>query len=314
MLRIDFLNVGDGDAILIREIETDYVLLCDCGRPHIEFVAGSKRAHVINHLMRMGIGHIDLIVLTHLHFDHIGGVQAILRHIPVKKALVGYLPPKDARWIFAPASEQKSVVGLCDALNFYRDAVVALEQAGATCVQAKAETLRLTDRLSLSVRVADDELLLRQKALFDGLYHGETFLESEIHRVSKDRNCSSLRLRATYAGRSALLGGDSYAAYWEDEPEAPCDILKLPHHGDDKSLTEKLLARLNPTYAVVSCQNDPNAKKERPAQTTVAMLLQGQVPHILCTENRPMPNLAPTTQDAISFLIGDDGTIRVIAE
>ena len=64
MLKLDFINVGDGDAILIRETgpgEADYVMLVDCGRPHIEFVPGSKRRHALNYLMREGIGRIDLM-------------------------------------------------------------------------------------------------------------------------------------------------------------------------------------------------------------------------------------------------------------
>jgi len=73
MLKLDFLNVGDGDAILVRDDAADFVMLVDTGRPHIEFTKGSRRTSVINHLMRERIDHINLLVLTHLHFDHIGG-------------------------------------------------------------------------------------------------------------------------------------------------------------------------------------------------------------------------------------------------
>ena len=74
MLKLDFLNVGDGDAILLREESSDYVMLVDTGRPHVEFTKGSKRRACINHLREEGVDHIDMMVLTHLHFDHIGGL------------------------------------------------------------------------------------------------------------------------------------------------------------------------------------------------------------------------------------------------
>ena len=39
MLEVFFCNVGDGDAVLIRELReegTDYAVLVDAGRPYVE--------------------------------------------------------------------------------------------------------------------------------------------------------------------------------------------------------------------------------------------------------------------------------------
>ena len=35
MLLVDFINVGYGDAILLRETETPFAMLVDCGDAHI---------------------------------------------------------------------------------------------------------------------------------------------------------------------------------------------------------------------------------------------------------------------------------------
>jgi myo-inositol 2-dehydrogenase/D-chiro-inositol 1-dehydrogenase len=62
-LIVDFLNVGDGDAVLLREQREgmpDFVALVDAGRPHIEFVPGSLRRDAIAHLMKARVDHIDL--------------------------------------------------------------------------------------------------------------------------------------------------------------------------------------------------------------------------------------------------------------
>lgn len=309
MLKIDFLNVGDGDAILLREESCDFVMLVDTGRPHVEFTKGSKRRACINHLMEEGVDHIDLMVLTHLHFDHIGGALAVLRHIPVKRLIAAYLPPEGAHWISAPESEEKTIVGMIDALNLFADIISAARTAGTRCECATREAEQLTKRLSLRPVPPDDALLLRQRAHFDAIYRGETMPEDELYAISKERNISSLRLRLSYADRQIVLTGDSYAAYWENDPEEPCDILKVPHHGDDKSMTQTLLSRLQPEYAVISCENAESPKKPRPAPEVLSMLLD-QVPHVLCTENRLFERYPATTQTMIRLSVDCDGTIR----
>ncbi|MEN6420147.1 MAG: MBL fold metallo-hydrolase [Clostridiaceae bacterium] len=308
MLKLDFLNVGDGDAILVRDDAANFVMLVDTGRPHIEFTKGSRRTSVINHLMRERIDHIDLLVLTHLHFDHIGGTLSVLRHIPVRRLLAVYLPPEGAPWIDAPASEEKTVVGLCDALNLYGDIVSAARSSGTKCEIAGRTAEQLTPQLTMLPVLPDEALVRRQKKQFDAIYLGEPLPEELLYASSKERNISSLRLRLAYAGRTVLLTGDSYAAYWENAPEEPCDILKVPHHGDDKSMTQALLDRLKPAYAVISCENAESPKKERPAKFVLEMLLNS-VRHVLCTENRTFPNYPATTQTVVRLEIHPDGTI-----
>lgn len=308
MLKLDFLNVGDGDAILIRDDAADFVMLVDTGRPHIEFTKGSKRTSVINHLMRERIDHIDLLVLTHLHFDHIGGTLPVLRHIPVRRLLAVYLPPKGAPWIDSSVSEEKTIVGLCDALNLYSDIVSAARDSGTLCETAGRNAERLTPQLTMLPVLPDEALVRRQQKQFDAIFRGEPLSEEMLYASSKERNISSLRLRLTYAGRTVLLTGDSYAAYWENDPEEPCDILKVPHHGDEKSMTQKLLNRLKPAYAVISCENAESPKKERPAQHVLEMLLNS-VPHVLCTENRSFEQYPPSTQTVVRLEIHPDGSI-----
>ena len=152
------------------------------------------------------------------------------------------------------------------------------------------------------------DLILRQKNLFDALYLQNDTDHDECYRVSKERNLSSLMNLFTYAGRNILLTGDRYASDWENEAIPACDIVKLPHHGDPKSMTEPLIRRLAPQYAVISCQNDPAGKKDRPNADIVSML-QEYVPHLLCTENRRLPTLNASTHNGILFRVGTNGAI-----
>lgn len=310
MLRIDFINVGDGDAILLREEEKGEVLrtvLVDCGRPHVEFVAGSKRGSCLDYLMREGVAKIDLMVLTHLHFDHMGGALAVLHHIPVAELISLYLPPEGSSWICRSPREVKTVVGMCDALNMWNDVVSFARSLGTKCREAEAESFSIGN-IRLQVCLPDAALRARQKTAFHALYNGESIPDETLEAISKDRNPSSLILLAEYAGRSILMTGDSYATCWQDSGFGPCDILKLPHHGDGKSMTEALLLSLAPTYAVISCQNNPESKKDRPNAQVLEILLR-HVPYVLCTENKPFQNYPAQTHSAIRFTIEENGSV-----
>lgn len=77
-LVIDFLDVGQGDSILIYTSEGGVVLI-DGGMK----VAG--RNVVVPHLKNKGISQIDAMIITHPHTDHIGGLIPVLKEFPVKE-------------------------------------------------------------------------------------------------------------------------------------------------------------------------------------------------------------------------------------
>ena len=312
MLEIFFCNVGDGDAILFRErreAAKDYTVLVDAGRPFVEPVQGSFRKEAIYFLKARGVDHLDRMVLTHLHIDHIGGAQRILRAIPTERLCALYLPPEDAGWITPSfTSVEKTENGVKHLLNIFRDVTETAKETGCAVQTIGEETVALTEKLSVSVLLPKAPVIERQKRVFDALYRGGPVDADEAYKAAKQRNLSSLMLLFTYAGRSVLITGDRYAADWEDEPVGPVDVLKLPHHGDPKSMTEGLLQKLAPRHAIISCQSDPRGGKDRP-NAEIVQLLQKVVPHVLCTENRTLPTLPASTHNGVRITVGDDGAI-----
>ena len=75
-LRIAFLDVGQGDAILLQTV--DHAVLVDQGPPEAR-VAGQVRA--------LGVDRVDLLVLTHPQRDHVGGAAAVIRTLDVEAIL-----------------------------------------------------------------------------------------------------------------------------------------------------------------------------------------------------------------------------------
>lgn len=82
-VQVDFLDVGQGDCILIRS-HAGGLLLIDAG------VQAMGTSVVVPYLQAEGIEEIDAVVMTHPHADHIGGLIPVLEQIPVKRIYSNY--------------------------------------------------------------------------------------------------------------------------------------------------------------------------------------------------------------------------------
>lgn len=95
---VQFIDVGQGDSILIRQPFNRSVSLIDTGgrlkfpvpswqadgtvsRPRVETVT-------VNYLHRLGITHLDTVYLSHKDVDHIGDLGALLALMPVRRIVV----------------------------------------------------------------------------------------------------------------------------------------------------------------------------------------------------------------------------------
>jgi competence protein ComEC len=98
------MDVGQGDAILYRD--GDAAMLVDCG---------PKTTVLRAALARQGVRHLDCVVLTHIHADHVGGMDGLTGVVTVgwvagptvaapndfakQRALAARLsPPRSDRW------------------------------------------------------------------------------------------------------------------------------------------------------------------------------------------------------------------------
>ena len=81
-LSVEVLDVGQGDSILLRTPEGRTVLID----------GGTGRRNVVGLLERRGISSIDLMVNTHAHADHLGGLDEVLEAMPVEVYIDSGLP------------------------------------------------------------------------------------------------------------------------------------------------------------------------------------------------------------------------------
>ncbi|HEU4415487.1 MAG TPA: ComEC/Rec2 family competence protein [Candidatus Angelobacter sp.] len=96
-LEVTAIDVGQGDSLLIVSPE-GRTMLIDAGGSnfptHSEFDFGEDV--VAPYLWSRGIYHLDLVVLTHAHGDHIGGLARIVQDFQPKELWVGVNPATPA--------------------------------------------------------------------------------------------------------------------------------------------------------------------------------------------------------------------------
>ncbi len=113
-LKVVMLDVGQGDSILIGS-GGEYVLV-DAGE-------NDKGELVVRDLARMGVTGLKAVVGTHPHSDHIGGLDTVIKSLPVEAV---YLPRRTAD------------------TETYEDVLDAVEAAGLTITVPKpGDTMKL---------------------------------------------------------------------------------------------------------------------------------------------------------------------------
>ena len=265
MLVLDFINVGNGDAILVREVEGGscrFSMLVDCGHDNLvrddhpePLDARSCRIYAGDFLKKQGIERLDILLLTHFHRDHVGGLDRVLQCVAVDRLLTPYIPPREADSLEPDGDNglPKAARNLLRCMDFYARPLRWYEDRIGTLVELagdRMETLQLTEELRMDILFGEPALYPRQRQVFDAAFQGQRNAYDLIY-WAKSMNVASLRQRLYYHGREIVLGGDAYAHMWETATATPCDILKVPHHASLSSTTRKLLHLLQPKTAVV---------------------------------------------------------------
>ena len=285
MLALDFINIGNGDCILIREMEgtqQKFALMVDFGHDCLvrddhpgELDPRSQRIYAGDFLRELGVTHLDVALATHFHRDHIGGLGRVLDAVTIDRFYTTYLPPENAPELalFHPDNNLPKAARnalLClqiytEALQSHPGRIKQFELVPGT----ETISLQLTPDLKMDILCGEPALYRRQKEIYDAAFNGERN-GYELVRWAKSINVCSLRQRLYYHGKEIVLGGDAYAHVWETVNLTPCDILKVPHHASFDSTSRKLLEKLQPKTAVVTVA--ARRPDERPHPYVVSLL------------------------------------------
>ncbi|HMQ68596.1 MAG TPA: DNA internalization-related competence protein ComEC/Rec2 [Ignavibacteria bacterium] len=217
-LRITFMDIGQGDCALIQTPDGSNILV-DCGQ--ISFTSDSGERTIIPYLERCGISRIDLLVITHLHMDHIGGINSILKNIEVGKIL---------------DSGQKYNTGFISTM----DSLIKVKNV-------KREVVSSGDHI-------DDMKDIRMYFL----YPGNNYRYKDLNYQKENLNNGSVTFILKYGDTDFLFTGDAekeseevMVRQYSDFLKS--DVLKAAHHGSITSTTIPFILKTKPELAVISC-------------------------------------------------------------
>lgn len=255
-LQAHFINVGQGDAILVTYCDggTTWNMLVDGGRAD----QGNK---VVRYLRRAGVRRLDLVVATHVDDDHIGGLPAVLEAFPPRHF---WGPdPRQARLtltLFAATETENSTPGEISVTSFqnYLQLHAQVVQSGAIIAYPSAGFLTAyVAPAGLNLRVlgpAASEI----RAILESLGAGMERLsvEERVGILSTATNNASIILRVDAGGPALLLPGDAEAEGWEQanagEGALRADVLKVAHHGGLSGTPGWVPSTVQPRLSVIS--------------------------------------------------------------
>ena len=219
---VTFLDVGQGDCILITLPFQKQVILIDTGgkptfgetepwqQRNSSFDVGEDI--VVPYIKSKGIRSIDLLILTHGDYDHVGGGSAVLEQLNVKRMMIDRSPVQTDMEI---------------------ELIETARTKGTKISQALIGHSWTKGQASFSILQALEE--------------GE-------------ENNGSIVLFAVIGGYKWLFTGDIEESGEQmliaNKFIPKIDILKVGHHGSSTSSTENFLERLNPSIAIISAGVD----------------------------------------------------------
>ena len=204
-LEVHFIDVGNADCILVRQGEHN--MLIDAGETGMYW-------EIADYLNRHGVEEFDLVIATHPHVDHIGGMTAIIEEYPIDRFVMAYMPEGNE----STSSVYLSMLEALDERN------VAIEEAvpgdSYTLGTAQMQILSpLSDHFDENAMSIVTRLTFGNRSF---LFTGDAEAETE---------------------REILTYGFDVSA----------DVLKVGHHGSKTSSSEPFLRAVSPEYAVITC-------------------------------------------------------------
>ncbi len=312
-MRITIINVGYGDAILL-ESESGYRMLLDGGSllPG-EFEGDPYRIRAVDYLKARGITHLDAVWISHIHEDHVCGLEPILEQVRVERLFVPYPvePFLKAEPLEPEAGAPPSVPLYSAALNAFRRILLRAQAGGIPAVTVgPGDILQPAGDLTIRVLAPAPSVIRTYMELLQQAWSAPRSATGLLTRLDAMSNHTSLLLRMEIGATVFLAAADSCPVCWSQVPLAELEhvnLLKLPHHGQKDSVEERFMEKMDLKYVITTSSSDRRYQSANPQvyQRLSALYPQGQKPCFLFSDERSYPPYfsRPEGFQAISLVI-----------
>lgn len=211
-LKMHVIDVGQGDSILMQCGECN--VLIDCGE-------NGMGDTVLEYLHRAGVSHLDWIVGTHPHSDHIGGMDTVIKSNDI--TIDHVMMPQTSK-------------SMTPTTMTYTEVLTAIKKKKLKITRPVPGTEYDLDGVTMMV------------------------LSPQKNANYTDLNDYSIVLKFTYRDVSVLTGGDASKNIESQlislDYDLSADIYKVSHHGGRDGNSQAFLNEVNPKYAAISVGED----------------------------------------------------------
>lgn len=201
---IHYIDVGQGDCILIQVNNKN--LLIDSG-------PSTNRKYLLNYLKKINIKKFDYIIATHLHDDHIGNMDTIIKRYNVEK----FYSPK-------VTTSSDTFDSLLSALVDKNLKINVLKKGSSQINLGKNVTLKV-------------------------LSPSKDFTSDNLNNYSPIIKINFLNNSFLFTG-DAETSDENLVLFENNDLKA--DVLKVGHHGSSTSTSLDFLNSVDPSVAIIS--------------------------------------------------------------
>ena len=223
-LTVNMLDIGQGDAILLQTGAKNILIDTGDDKYYEDGKKGKENTQLFDELQKLQVDHIDTLVMTHAHADHIGKADKVIAKYGVKELVYNGIPSTS---------------------KYFVNALKAAKANGTQQVKVKA----------------GDVLDFGNGVSFEVISPSQTLIDEDSAAVKAkkkvDVNNESVVGRLTFGNFSMLLTGDAegpvekaMAASYGNKLKS--QVLKAGHHGSKTSSTADFLKLVQPESVVMS--------------------------------------------------------------
>ena len=206
-LEVHYIDVGQADSIYIK-LPNEKNMLIDAGK-------NTNGDIVVDYLESHSVETIHYLIGTHLHEDHIGGLDDVINNFTIENI---YLPDDTT-----------------DTKTFF-DVLTAIDTKGLTVTTAKKGVI-LFDEI-----IEGKELSAKMVAPIKASYSSANNYSSIIKLVYHDTSY-------LFTGDAEALAEGEVIT---DGADINADVLKVGHHGSNTSSTQAFIDAVSPEISVIS--------------------------------------------------------------